>query len=185
MSLCALRRGSRVKIGASEFRVLQRLPVDRWQLQNTITGESCIFDESDLLDRFTRNELSFVVRPNGCDAIAGKLAEKLNRDLSGYAPELIALASKRVQYLKEIDRRQPVSMASQTIEPLIQAVSGGLSDSTPPSARTVCRDYRKWISAGRDIRGRSSSGIPIAANAAAECCRGQRRSAIRLLTSYI
>jgi hypothetical protein len=70
MSLCALRRGNRVKIGASEFLLLQRLPEDRWQLQNSTTGEWCIFDESDLLDRFTRNELSFVPRLHGCDLIA-------------------------------------------------------------------------------------------------------------------
>ena len=93
-----------------------------------------------------------MLRLNGCDSIAQKLAEKLNRDLSGYAPELIALASKRVQDLQEIDRRQPVSMALQTIQPLIESVSSALSDSSPPSVRTVCRDYRKWISAGRDIR---------------------------------
>ena len=117
-----------------------------------MTGEWCIFDESDLLDRFTRNELSFVVKVHGCDPIANKLAEKPYRYLSSYAPGLIALASKRVQYLKEIDRRQPISMVPQDIQPLIQTVSGALSDSSPPSVRTVCRDYRKWISTGRDIR---------------------------------
>src|SRR6266436_10192773 len=115
MSLCALRRGNRVKIEASEFLILQRLPEDRWQLQNSMTGEWRIFDESDLLDRFTRNELSFVVKVHGCDPIANKLAEKPYRDLASYAPGLIALASKRVQYLKEIDRRQPISMVPQDI----------------------------------------------------------------------
>jgi hypothetical protein len=152
MSLCALRRGNRIKIGASEFLILQRLPEERWQLQNSMTGEWCIFDESDLLDRFTRHELSFVVKVHGCDPITNELAEKLNRDLASYAPWLIALASKRVHYLKEIDGRQPISMVPHDIQPLIQTVSGALSDSSPPSVRTVCRDYRKWISAGRDIR---------------------------------
>jgi len=152
MSLYTLTRGNRVKIGASEFVILQRLPEDRWQLQNSLTGEWCTFDGSDLLDLFTRNEASFVVKLHGCGPIADRLAEKLNRDLSSYAPELIALATKRVQYLKEIDRRQPISMAPQSIQPLIQIVSRALSDSNPPSVRTMCRDYRKWLSAGRDIR---------------------------------
>src|SRR5258708_18800177 len=152
MSLYGLRRGNRVKIGASEFLIIQRLPEDRWQLQNSITGEWSTFTEADLLDRFTRNELSFVVKFDGCSPIAGRLAGKLNRDLSSYAPELIALATKRVQYLKEIDRRQPISMAPQSIQTLILMVSSALSDSNPPSVRTICRDYRKWLSAGRDIR---------------------------------
>ena|SRR5260221_8920913 len=108
MSLCALNRGNRIKIGASEFLILQRLPEERWQLQNSMTGEWCIFDESGLLDRFTRNELSFVVKVHGCDPTTNELAEKLNRDLASYAPWLIALASKRVHYLKEIDGRQPI-----------------------------------------------------------------------------
>jgi putative transposase len=148
MSVCAIRRGTRVKIGASEFLILRRLPEGRWQLQNSITGEWCLFDESDLLDRYTRAELSFVVRPPNFDA-DGKLTEKLKRDLSNYPQKLVALASKRVRYLKEIDRRQPMSMTSHRIQ--FQAVSDALSDASPPSVRTVCRDYRKWISAGRNI----------------------------------
>jgi hypothetical protein len=92
------------------------------------------------------------VKLHGCGPIADRRAEKLNRDLSSYTPELIALATKRVQYLKEIDRHQPISMAPQSIQPLIQTVSSALSDSNPPSVRTMCRDYRKWLSAGRDIR---------------------------------
>jgi hypothetical protein len=59
VSLHALRTGQHVKIGVATFRILQRLPDARWQLQNVVTGEWCMFDESDLLDEFCRNELSF------------------------------------------------------------------------------------------------------------------------------
>jgi hypothetical protein len=52
MSLHALRTGQHVKIGAAMFRIMQRLPDARWQLQNVATGEWCIFAESDLLDHF-------------------------------------------------------------------------------------------------------------------------------------
>src|SRR5437879_3272721 len=103
-----------------------QLPEERWQRQNSMTGEWGTLDESDLLDRFTRNELSFVVKVHGCDPITNELAEKLNRDLASYAPWLIALASKRVHYLKEIDGRQPISMVPHDIQPLIQTVSGAL-----------------------------------------------------------
>ena len=61
MSLHALRTGQHLKIGAAMFRIMQRLPDARWQLQNVATREWCIFAESDLLDQFSRNELSFVV----------------------------------------------------------------------------------------------------------------------------
>ena len=39
MSLNALRKEQRIKIGTSEFRLLQKLPDSRWQLQNSATGE--------------------------------------------------------------------------------------------------------------------------------------------------
>src|ERR1039458_9147488 len=61
MSLHALRIGQHVRIDAEMFRILQRLPGARWQLQNAATGEWCTFEDDDLLDRFSRKELSFVV----------------------------------------------------------------------------------------------------------------------------
>ena len=42
MSLSSLRKEQRIKVGTSEFRLLQKLPDSRWQLQNCATGEwSC------------------------------------------------------------------------------------------------------------------------------------------------
>ena len=148
----AFRKGQHVKIGASEFLILQRLPESKWQLQNTATGEWCTFMEHDLLDRFATNELSFVPKIPGGYPVAEKLAEKLQRDLSAYPPELVALAQLRLQYLKEIDQRQPIAISRRTIEPLIPSVAERIKDINPPSWRTVCRDYRKWLAAGRDIR---------------------------------
>ncbi len=152
MSLHALRMGHRVRIGPSEFVISQRLTECSWQLQNLATGEWCIFQESELLDRFVKNELSFVVGVNGSRLSAGRLEVKLKRDLSTYPPELVALARKRIEYLKEIDRRQPISITEKAIEPLIESVSTRINDTDPPGWRTVCRDYRKWIGARRDIR---------------------------------
>ena len=151
MSLCGLRKGQRVKIGASEFLIVQRIPENRWQLQNTATGEWCAFKEDDLLDRFVRCEMSFVIRVDTAPR-KDRLEEKLTRDLSTYSPELLALAKSRVRYLKEIDRRQPLAITLQTIEPLIQSVSKELEDTKPPGWRTLCRNYRNWLAAGRDIR---------------------------------
>ncbi len=60
MSLNGLRKGQRVKMGASEFQIVQRIPDQKWQ--NTATGEWCTFSEHDLLDRFARNTASAVPR---------------------------------------------------------------------------------------------------------------------------
>lgn len=151
MPLCALRPGHNVKIGPTVFLVVQRLPEDRWQLQNTITGEWRTFEESELLDHFARNELSFVTSTEAASS-ASRISEKLTRDLLFYPPELVELAKTRVQYLKEIDCQQPIPISQAAIEPLVRAVAQRTNDSRPPGWRTVCRDYRKWLAAARDIR---------------------------------
>ena len=151
MSLNALRKGQRVKVGATEFRILQRLADRKWQLQNAVTGEWCLFAEDDLLDRFARKELSFITEI-GEDSPIGAITPNLNRDLSAYTPESVTLARNREQYLKEIDRQQPISITRTNVEPLIRLVAERMKDEKPPGWLTVWRDYRKWIAAGRDVR---------------------------------
>jgi len=152
MSQFAFRRGQSVRIGPDEFQFLRRLPEAKWQLENAATGEWRTLAESELLDLFATGKLSFISKVDAACPTAHKLAGKLERDISAFPSELVALAQVRVQYLKELDRRQPIAITQRTIEPLIGALSEQVNDEKPPSWRTVCRDYRKWVSAGRDIR---------------------------------
>jgi len=64
----------------------------------------------------------------------------------------VDLARSRVQYLKEIDRQQPIAITRTKVEALVRLIADRIGDSKPPGWRTVCRDYRKWLAAGRDIR---------------------------------
>ena len=153
MSRNALRKGLKVNIGATKFLILQRLSDRRWQLENTTTGEWCIFAEDDLLDQFRRNELSFAPDVDERHApTVDKVAAQVARHLSDYPPELVALAKNREQYLKEIDRRQPIAITAKTMGPLIPSVSERINDPKPPGWRTLSRDYGKWLAAARDIR---------------------------------
>ena len=61
MSLSTLRKGQRIKVGTSEFLILQKLPDSRWQLQNCATGEWSALSEDDLLDGFAQGDVSFIV----------------------------------------------------------------------------------------------------------------------------
>ncbi len=151
MALCGLRKGHQIGIGATDFLILRRLPDQVWQLQNIATGELRTFTELDLLDRFAVGELIFIPSIN-VSAAAEDLSNKMLRDLSVYPPELVNLARFRTEYLKEIDRRQPIAITQRAIEPLAQSVAERIGDRKPPGWRTVCRDYRKWVAAGRDIR---------------------------------
>ncbi|MHB8656200.1 MAG: Mu transposase C-terminal domain-containing protein [Terriglobia bacterium] len=153
MSIHMLSKGHSVKIGGTKFVIHQKLSENRWQLQNTATGEWCAYTDDDLLDRFVDNELLF--EPSLDDRQASsvdRLAMRLARALSTYPPELVARAQDREQYLKEIDRRQPIAITSKTMGPLIRSVAERIKDTKPPAWRTVSRDYRRWLAAGRDIR---------------------------------
>ena len=152
MSLNALRRGAHVRIGPARFLILKKLDANSWQLENTATGEWCRFTEEDLLDRFARHELMFDCNIEDGQASHGNATSQLDRSLSVYPPELVRVAQCRVQYLKEIDRQQPIAITSKTMEPLIRSVSERINDTKPPGWRTLSRDYRKWLSAGRDVR---------------------------------
>ena len=149
MSLSTLRKEQRLKVGTSEFLILQKLPDSRWQLQNCATGEWSALSEDDLLDGFSQGEVSFIV---DTQARTDGLPAKVARDLAAYPPELVTLARTREQYLKEIDRQQPIAITRTSMEPLIRSVSERIKDDRPPGWLTVWRDYRKWIASGRDIR---------------------------------
>ena len=149
MSLSTLKKGQRIKVRTSEFLILQKLPDSRWQLQNCATGEWSALSGDDLLDGFAQGDVSFIV---DAQARADGLPTKVTRDLSAYPPELVAIARTREQYLKEIDRQQPIAITRTSMEPLIRSVSERIKDDRPPGWLTVWRDYRKWIASGRDVR---------------------------------
>jgi putative transposase len=150
MSLNALQKGAHVVIGPARFRILQKLDSNNWQLQNTATGEWCKFTEEDLLDHFVHNQLTFSQGTDGGDSTKNNGGAP-DRTLSSHPPELVAIAQARVQYLKEIDRQQPIAITARNMEPLIRTVAERISDSRPPSWRTLARNYGKWLRAGRDI----------------------------------
>jgi hypothetical protein len=145
MSFCALRKGTRVKMGVNEFVIMQGLPEAQWQLQNTATGEWRTFQEADLLDQFAHSELSFAIGADESGLLTDRLGINLARDLSFYPPELIALARNRIHYLKQIDARQPIEMTPQVLRPLIEDLAKEIADPNPPDWRTFCRDYRKGL----------------------------------------
>jgi len=152
MATFSIRRGQRVQIEACEYELLRRMPGNRWQLQNVVTGEWCTFLEQDLLDQFATGALSFTRKTDDNHPFADKLRDSLNRDISAYPPDLVASAQIRVEYLKEVDRQQPIPVSRRTIESLIRLVAHRNNSTRVPSCRTVCRDYRKWLATGRDIR---------------------------------
>src|ERR1051326_1177038 len=146
MSLNALRKGTVVLIGLARFVIQKKLDRERWQLENVVNGEWSVFTDDDLLNLFAQNELVFV----NSDIKQGNGSEA--RSLTGYSPDLVAAAQTRVQYLKEIDRRQPTALTGTALEALTSAIAQRIGDVRPPSSRTLSRDYRKWLAAGRDIR---------------------------------
>jgi putative transposase len=152
MSLNALRQGSHVTIGPTRFVMLHKVSAHSWQLQNTTTGEWCTWTEDELLEQFSRNELVFDRDIGDRHAGTHHGATHLERALSTYPPHLVMIAQHRVQYLREIDRLQPIAITAKTMGPVVRSIAERIGDAKPPGWRTLARDYRKWLGAGRDIR---------------------------------
>jgi hypothetical protein len=155
------------------------MPEAKWQLENAATGEWRTLTESELLDLFATGKLSFISKVDVACSAAHKLSGKLERDISAYPSELVALAQVRVQYLKELDRRQPMAISRRTIEPLIGTPSRNKSTmkNHPVGVR-----YAGTIANGCPRAGtyaRSFSSMPNAATALLEWLRKSKRSATR------
>jgi hypothetical protein len=172
MSLNRFRKGNHVLIGSARFLILKKLDGNRWQLENEVTGEWCVVREHDLLDRFANNELVFAKN----EATDGNATG--DRALASYSPHLIAAAQIRVQYLKEIDRHQPIVFTTKALESLTSAVAERIGDANSPSWRTLSRDYRRWLAAGATF-GPSSSAMPTAVAVARKCFRKSGQLAMR------
>jgi hypothetical protein len=146
----ALRPGQTVKIGPVSFLILQKLSCGSWRVRNNESGEWCTFAEEDLLDRFTRNELTFDRCADDLYAsTALRAPANLDRALASYPDKLVALAQRRSQYLKEIDRRQPISITPKYMAPLIQHVCETIGDTKPPGWRTLSREVLQTIGANK------------------------------------
>ena len=66
----------------------------------------------------------------------GNTTSELDRSLSLYPPGLAQVVEGRAQYLKEIDRQQPIAITSKTMEPLKPSVSERINNTKPPGWRT-------------------------------------------------
>ena len=74
------------------------------------------------------------------------------------------IAQNRVQYLKEIDRRQPIAITSKSMGPLIQSVSERIHDAHLDGARSLGTTANGCVRAA--MFAPLSRGIPIKAAAA-------------------
>ena len=152
MSRFTLKKGQHVRIAGEEFTLLHRISDEEWQLQNMLTGELRLYAEVDLLDQFTRKEMSFVRSEHDRWPPLAEIDARLNRALTSFPIELVEIARHRVQYLKEIDRKQPMRMTRSAIEQVTHTLAESLNDANPPGWCSIYRDYRKWVAAGRDLR---------------------------------
>jgi len=173
MSLNALRKGTPVLIESARFVILKKLDRERWQLENTATGEWRVFTEHNLLDLFADNKLLFL---NNKVRDGNTLGD---RALASYSPEMIALAETRVQYLernrpasthrvnwqrsgisdqrcRRADRRCAPAELAHALPRLSQMAGGGPRDLRHRSP--ACRPWRMWLANAAGSQGHRRYG---------------------------
>jgi putative transposase len=152
MSRAAIQPGQMLMLHGERFTIAQKLRENRWQLRNIETGEWCTYARNDLLSAFTIGDLIFEAESHEGSSIDEQLARMLERDFRTYPEQLVALAEVRQKYLREIDRREPLSMTKESLRQIILDTSKLICDPRPPSTSTLHRNYRVWMQSGRDIR---------------------------------
>ena len=109
MSLNALRQGQHIKIGTGEFLILQKLPTTDGSCK-TAKLASGVHNLKTNFSIGLRRVMVFIDAQRAC---RGLPTEGRPRSLA-YPPELVAIARTREQYMKEIDRLQPIAITRTT-----------------------------------------------------------------------
>ena len=153
MNKFTFHRGLRLNIDAKEFVVLRRLSDKRLQFENVQDGEILTLSDTEVLAKYAKKEISFVVNqdPDG-QPLDKTLAQKIERELSALAEPLINKIKQRLPYVKAVDLIRPLGIAKGRIEQAIKQVAAKTADAEPPSWTTAYRWWRGFISAGRDPR---------------------------------
>jgi len=160
----AFMKDQRIEVNGREFQIEGRLPGGEVVLKDT-ANNSVIRPMQTLVDELFKGNLKML------DASPSyktrKAANVLSEDFTQLPEEIRAEAKRRYAYVKELTAQNP-SKSKKHLNRIIEAVSKAIGDANPPSAITLYRWWKGFISSGENIR----SLVPL------KKMRGNRRKRI-------
>lgn len=154
MSQFAFSFGERIKVNNELYQLRRKIGEEKWQLEQELTGEYVIMDESELLKLYYEKLLTFVgsyidIEKSGIDD--GVIESKISRNFSDYPEKHQAEAKRRLQYVKAIAATTANEFSQEIKEKAVE-----ISDSEPPSTGTV----KRWAKMFKTSRKNMCSLIP-------------------------
>jgi putative transposase len=152
------RKGLHLLFCNREYVIERRLPNGELQIQDIATNEFKPVPEQTLVEALFSGSLTLLGDEQRSSLIQRKSISSLVQDLCLLNDTLRAEAKRRFSYVKEIELQGLNKLTADTLPPLIEQISQTIRDDSPPSWITLYRWYKRFESAGRDIRALVTNG---------------------------
>lgn len=146
MSQYSLLPGERIKLNNELYHLRRKLNGSKWQLEKDTNGEYVVIEESELLDLYFRNMMSFVSSFTNINADEEAFENRIIKNFSAYPEKLQRVAKCRLKYIKTVKGKTDVDVI---IELQKQAKKQG--DGAPPHISTVKHWQEIFKESGSDI----------------------------------
>lgn len=159
-------KGQRIVINEREYLIEGCCPNGEIKIKDAVTN-NCFAKPMDvLINKLFDGKLKIL--DNNASYVSRKTADILSEEFM-QLPENLRLEAKRKHaYVKEIIAQQLDSRTKKSLEPIIEEVAKSTKDINPPSAITLYRWWRDYVSSGENIR----SLVPL------QKMKGNRRAKI-------
>lgn len=154
MSGHRLSRGMKIYWNGFEFQIEERFSDGRLHLLNRKNEERRLIEEMDLIEAFSNGNLRILGYHNETQKLEEKMQQNRVYDFTALDdddPRKIQ-ALRRHEYLKGLPAEKKAGFSNQEIAESIKVTAERISDSSPPSIRTVQRWISQYIKSSEDIR---------------------------------
>jgi len=163
------RKGQTLVLAGRECVIENRLTSGDLQLRDATTSACFAKSYDDLVNALFDGQLVIPGEITGESHVERRAKALLTADFTQLPQVWREEAKRRHRYVTEIRRRNITARTPETLRPLISNVAKSINDMAPPSWRTLCRWYRRFVSSGENVR----TLIPLV------CNRGNKKRRIQ------
>ena len=146
------RKGQTLVLAGRECVIENRLTSGDLQLRDAATSACFAKSYDDLVNALFDGQLVIPGEITGESHVERRAKALLTADFTQLPQAWREEAKRRHRYVTEIRRRNITARTPETLRPLISNVAKSINDMAPPSWRTLCRWYRRFVSSGENVR---------------------------------
>jgi putative transposase len=144
------KRDEKIIIGEKVFIIIGRLPNGDIQLRDSITNDVINKPLTFLIDQLFDGKLTIAADVDS--NLKERILKQLKIDFTQLPEELRALTKRKYAYVNEVMTQKPSTLTERDLKPIITTVGKRLNDENPPSAISLYRWCKAYLSAGENFR---------------------------------